>query len=369
MRASDRVDYMDAARSALMSLGVVLHSARVYAPGDPWLVADARTAPVFAWIADGIHLFRMPAFFFIAGFFAALTLERYGARRFLRQRLPRIVLPLATVALLVNAPQVHWLVAQGLLPEPGWRAWLDGQAWVLHLWFLFNLILYFALAAAAGPAAARLIRRGAADGLRGAATLIVAATAVCLLIVPLGVLDLLHERLLFFGPVYGLIRYFCLFLVGFAVFADPRLREAWFRHGWAAVPLAFAAAVAASRLPGAVGDLTEYLAVLWRDLAATWVVLLLFRALASGPSAAWRYMSEASYTIYLLHHPIVIALGVALLAVPLGAGPKFALVCGGAFALSLALHHFLVLKLPIARLLLNGRELPKPVPATPPAAA
>ena len=357
---SERIDYMDAARSVLMSLGVVLHSARPFAPGTPWLIRDPAVLPLFGWIVDFIHLFRMPAFFFISGFFCALTLERYGAGRFLRQRLPRLVLPLATVALLFNVPQMLWLIDLELLPSPGLRAWLDGEAWVLHLWFLLNLILYFTVAAAVGPRALDGVRGIAArlpraDGLPGALLLVAGALAVFLLVLPLAFAGLLYERAWIFGTWLGLVRFFCPFIIGFAAMSDMRLRDAWFRYGWITLVLALAARVAADRLPGDQGTFVDLLALHWGDLAATWVTLLLFRALVTGPSAFWRYMSDASYSLYLLHHPVILVLGVGLLTVPIGIGWKFALLCAGGLALPLAAHHFIVLRVPAARWLFSGR--------------
>lgn len=363
---TERIDYMDAARSVLMSLGVVLHSARIYVPNSPWLVAEPMTAPIFGLIVDAIHSFRMPAFFFISGFFCALTLERYGASRFLRQRLPRIILPLATIALLINIPQVCWLIAERQIEPPGWMGWIDGSAWVLHLWFLFNLALYFFIAAAIGPRALTAVRHGgdrlqrlgvAPDRAGGAVVLIAAATAFFLLIVPLALAGLLYERLLFFGPFSGLIRYACPFLIGFAAMSDPRFASAWSRYGWLIAPPAIALTWAAPQLAGPAGELANHVALLWRDLGFTWLTLLFFRWVASKPSATWRYMSDASYSIYLLHHPIVVFLGVALIAAPLAVGAKFALICVAAFAGSLALHHFIVLRVPVIRLLLNGKPM------------
>lgn len=363
---SERIDYLDAARSVLMSLGVVLHSARIYVPNSPWLVAEPVTAPIFGLIVDSIHAFRMPAFFFISGFFCAMTLERYGASRFLRQRLPRIILPLMTVAVVINIPQVNWLVAEGQIPAPSLRSWVNGGAWTLHLWFLFNLALYFMIAAAVGSRALRAIRLGsdwldrrgiAPEGVGGAAALVAGATALFLLIVPLALLGIMYERLFIFGPMFGLIRYSCTFLIGFAAMSDPRLASAWARFGWLVALPALALTWGAAYLPGPVGELAHHVALLMRDLAFTWLTLLFFRKVASTPSATWRYMSDASYSIYLLHHPIVIVLGVLLIGAPLAIGAKFGLICIASFTLSLAIHHFIVRRVPLVRLLLNGKPL------------
>ena len=110
---------------------------------------------VFVWFS---HLFRMSLFFLIAGFFANLLIERRGVRGFLRNRAIRIALPLVIFWPLITAAMfflIMWslgyiqelppilqllteLIAQGAdPPEP-----TTG-----HLWFLYNLTYFSAIAA------------------------------------------------------------------------------------------------------------------------------------------------------------------------------------------------------------------------------
>ena len=59
----------------MMMLGVVLHSGLNYAISDieAWNVKDPHsTSYFFDFLCDWIHLFRMPIFFWISGFFGAL---------------------------------------------------------------------------------------------------------------------------------------------------------------------------------------------------------------------------------------------------------------------------------------------------------
>jgi glucan biosynthesis protein C len=146
---------MDALRSILMLLGVVLHSARRttrrlagQGPGPP---------ATLDWLVSGIHLFRMPAFFVVAGYFAMYLLVRWPVREFLRDRMRRVLVPLLATLLTFNLVQV-WLV-MGSGATPGFLrgallpAWFAGR-WVSHLWFLVSLALYFALAATSGAVSA-----------------------------------------------------------------------------------------------------------------------------------------------------------------------------------------------------------------------
>src|SRR5688572_28704841 len=81
----------------MMLLGLVLHSAAsyTYTPlGAGWPVHDPPGSVIFSLLLVFIHLFRMPAFFLVAGFFAALLYYRDGPRAFARNRARRVALPL-----------------------------------------------------------------------------------------------------------------------------------------------------------------------------------------------------------------------------------------------------------------------------------
>src|SRR3546814_11438688 len=71
-------------------------------------------------------------------------------------------------------------------------------------------------------------------------------------------------------------------------------------------------------------------------------IFMLFRRWADRPSRTNRYLSDASYSIYLLHHLPVVVMASFLLPLALPAWCKFALVLVIASLFSLAAHHYLV---------------------------
>ena len=144
-----RIHFIDAMRSVLMVLGVVLHAAKVYTVSGRWELHDsAATNPLFDGIVALISSFRMPAFFVIAGFFAQMTLERHGRKYFLWHRLRRLAIPFLATALLLNSLQL-WLqyrlpvLAESSLPFPGSVAEIfTSGRWLQHLWFLVDLLIF-----------------------------------------------------------------------------------------------------------------------------------------------------------------------------------------------------------------------------------
>jgi fucose 4-O-acetylase-like acetyltransferase len=96
MQPADRLHALDAVRAYALLLGVVLHGAAAYLQGfsiPMWLDTPSEVgAPIMYYV---IHMFRMSAFFLIAGFFARVLVERRGVQGFVKDRGKRVALPLS----------------------------------------------------------------------------------------------------------------------------------------------------------------------------------------------------------------------------------------------------------------------------------
>jgi len=133
-------------RSILMILGVVLHSSNIFKTNKNWAIYSSNDTVVADYIVNIIHIFRMPSFFVVSGFFCVLTLSRYGARHFIFSRMKRILIPLTVTALTLNVIQAVFLTSTKFRSYTFMTYFMDG-GWVSHLWFLNNLIIYFFVAA------------------------------------------------------------------------------------------------------------------------------------------------------------------------------------------------------------------------------
>lgn len=366
-----RIHSLDGLRSGLMLLGVVLHSAYPYSDGARWLVRDPQRNSFFQALTQSIHLFRMPAFFLVAGYFAALLLRRSNAADFLGERLRRIGLPLLSTLFTLNLLQT-WLLqrrfaAHYWLPsgEEVRAAWSSGSI-VGHLWFLVYLLIFCSMAAAGAAS----IKRFAASrwptwlatnaGFVAMLGLAMACNVGAVVLNHLAPAVFNHEYLGLVDPS-ELLAYLPFFCVGMLLVSNEALLLRFSSPG-PYTPLAGLAALAAmtvsSDLHGIAGKSLHLLA----STLLVWVVIRMlfsaFRRIASGASPLFRYLSDASYSIYLTHHLIVVALASWLLTVHWGAWLKFGVVLSATVGLSLAIHHFLILRHPLLRFLFNGKPLP-----------
>jgi glucan biosynthesis protein C len=367
-----RLHDLDAMRSILMMLGVVLHGANPYRPGSTWLVRDDATAPLLTLVVDAIHLFRMPAFFVVAGYFAMHSLMRRSTEGFLRDRLGRTMIPFAAALLLLNLPQT-WILLDppsvGHLLSALREQWPAGRT-VGHLWFLVNLATYCLVAAACAAPLRRLATAQWPDrlaspwrvrGVLGVGVLFGLGVAVVDYFGP-GWLNVYLLGLMY--PIEWL-DYTPFFMAGLLLYGRGALLTRFAAPGFPdliSTVLALAAEWALrgheSALVGAMVIVLHWY-VVWNAVRACFWV---FRRFASNPSRTFRYLSDASYTIYLFHHLVVILLATALLSVPSPALVKFALVVGFTIVITLGIHHFAILKYPRLQWLFNGRPMPSSTP-------
>ncbi len=150
-RSSADVRYhgLDGLRAFAMSMGIVLHASIPYFSGDEgWSFfwpADPSQSGVLFSVFDFIHVWRMPVFFLLAGFFAHLVLSRRMTSRFTVGRLKRIALPLLIfapiMAILVPAVWIYGYTNE--LPNPLTLGF--GEDLLTHLWFLYYLLVLYAI--------------------------------------------------------------------------------------------------------------------------------------------------------------------------------------------------------------------------------
>jgi peptidoglycan/LPS O-acetylase OafA/YrhL len=91
----ERLHALDAVRAFALILGVFLHATMSFLPGQQlWVVADVERSQAMGGTFFLLHIFRMSLFFFVAGLFAHLSLQKRGTRGFVIDRLKRVGVPL-----------------------------------------------------------------------------------------------------------------------------------------------------------------------------------------------------------------------------------------------------------------------------------
>jgi glucan biosynthesis protein C len=334
-----------------------------------------------------IHVFRMALFFLIAGFFAHLLFHRRGLKSFVRDRTNRILWPMllgwALLAPLTLAPILlaAWIHPVTIVPEnppqPGFP--------LLHLWFLYYLIVFYGLVLLAREAIVRTIDRNGAlraladRAMRGlistdlAPLIFAVPTAICLYFTPDWVWTGVPTPDMGLIPqMPALIAFGTPFVVGWLLHRQTQLLAIFERRWIAHLVVALGATAAAWYIVGAPmgflarvpADAKVAYAIFYALAMWAWVFALIGIGLRffSAANPKVRYLADASYWMYLMHLPLVFALQLAMMRWSLHWSLKFPLMMAMTFGLLLLGYRYLVRDRWLGQVL-DGRRSPLPFKA------
>ena len=138
---TERFHGLDAVRGIAMLLGIVLHASLPYIEGLPkglW-PSDKNTSNIIPIIFEFIHIWRMPIFFIISGFFANLVITRKSLIIWWKNRFLRLVLP-AMIFFPIVSLTIPWIFKYGYTGNINFFFSNEGQPH--HLWFLYHLFIF-----------------------------------------------------------------------------------------------------------------------------------------------------------------------------------------------------------------------------------
>ncbi len=379
--STERLYALDNLRALMMWLGIVIHVSVVHMANNsplPW--QDDRTTPVADVLSAFIHTFRMPVFFILAGFFAAMLVQKRGVRDMVRHRLRRLALPFAifwppvfaasaVLALLFVHRMVRgtWGLDPSIVPRrPGIA---DGPT-TLHLWFLWMLLWFCVLAMPVLWLGRRL--PAVASGLtRGLAWLGGAPWGFALLALPLALVGAQYPQGVvvpsgsFLPPLMEWLHNGLFFVFGWALWRHQDALFALYMRRWAVFAVAglplflvtggLVEAQRAGQLPG--WNLPLWIALAYNGASWLWsfAFIGLFLRHLQRPHAVLGYLADSSYWVYLLHLPLTIGFGALMYGAPLPALAKMAINVAATTVVCLASYHLFV-RFTAVSSLLNGKR-------------
>jgi len=353
---TSRLFFIDHLRAALVILVVLHHVAMVYGGIPPFYYWEPPADNPLAGLALLVFvLFNqawfMGAFFLLAGYFTPGSFDRKGSGTFLKDRLLRLGLPLLIWIFILNP-----ISAIGFFLMP---ASLTGNttplSWQVYpyllglgpLWFIAMLLIF-----SFGYAAWRMLTKERTSSPMPESSVpgylrigifmlaLAAASYLVRIIIPIG------KEVLGFPTLAYLPQYLSFFVLG-AVAS----RHDWFRTlprpvGVVGFVIALLATVflfsigllsllraienAAQQLPPfGYGTWQSAVYALWDSIFAVGIclgLLPLFHRFFNGQGRFGRFLSQHSYTVYIIHIPIIVFLAYALREIELAALLKFGMV-------------------------------------------
>jgi peptidoglycan/LPS O-acetylase OafA/YrhL len=369
---ASRIFYIDNLKAFLAVIVVLQHAAQPYGPGGGWWIAPEPQSTVDL-IVLGFFMavtmsFYMGLFFMISAYFVPASIERKGPVRFMKDRLVKLGVPIPIFLL-------------GIFPVINYLLYYYGQQFIGnyldyinifspvprldlgHLWYL-ELLLVFS----AAYVAYRLVKKtktGIKRAFPGNAAIVVFTIVMALASFVVRIWAPVNYWVPFhlFEPAH-LAQYIMLFTAGIIAYREgwieaiPEATQMLWQNIVYLMLILFPFTVIITREQIFTGGFT--LASL---IGSTWeafmcvsmciTLLALFKNRFNSGGRIAKILANNSYSVYLVHVPIILLLQYLLIGVPADPLIKFAIVGTIGVPLSFAISHYGVRRLPYARYILG----------------
>ena len=380
---NERIYYMDNVRALAMLLGLFFHAAIAYGPllHDVWIISDRETSWVMDYSAWFTHLFRMPLFFIVAGFFANLLLQKRGTAGLLKNRLVRIVAPfivfwpilvismlllfVLAAEVIVDKPPIIQLIADSM-NDPNAESL---PPTTMHLWFLYQLMYFYIITAIINRFSMSFVSKYVDRIFSKAGYLfflpLLLVPSLFVTSVPLPSPEQFYPQLWSTG-FYGFF-----FLFGWVLFSrrtyldlitpywKPMLGAGIVLYTIFYLVLPTITIASASESAGTYDFSLIHITLVVIEAHASVFLSLAFLVLGKKyldiSHAAFRYIADASYWVYLIHIPVLFLIQIYPVDPVMSIWLKFLISSLGTLGIGLLSYALIVRYTPIGWLL-NGRE-------------
>ena len=328
---------------------LVYHSTRPF-DTEAWHLKNAELSRGLELFGYALTPWRLPLLFLISGAGTYFALRTRTASTYLRERVRRLLLPLAVGMALVIPPQVYvervspWMPNRlspidfegsylAFLPHAFTGAYPTGNLSWHHLWFFVYLFVYSVVALplvlAMRTERGRVVTARIAGFLTTRGRVFVLALPLCAIHVALQGRFPLTNALI--GDWWALTHYFALFVFGYVLLPDPRVTDAFVRHRH--VALAAALVLTAARLttiawlgPAPAYSLRYAVMLTLRGLVewcALVAVLGYARVFLQRPQRWLRWAGARVPPFYIWHQTLMVVIGVWIVRWNVGVAGKF----------------------------------------------
>lgn len=354
IQQSNRIHAFDALRAIMMLLGIVLHASESYNLGsnDLWPKDPRDTNLSMNYINSLIHVFRMPIFFVVAGFFGALLFYERSPKAMLENRIKRIVLPFVVFLMLL-----HPIILSAINFTTGsFGVTLTGISTeftvfpqvTYHLWFLYYLVLFSLIA----YTLARILEpfRGLRNTIGNVFEWLMARRLLFIFLLFLTTFLLLvwmwdtwiPTPLSFIPDIKTVLSFGLFYFFGWLLFVKRQLLESLMRHDKIYVLAGFLIFTGKFIWYEEIGDVlfgTMNALVVWLFVFG---IMGMFIRYANTDSKRMRYVSDSSYWIYLIHLPLTIFIPGLIMQWDITVFGKFLVVMLATSVICVTSYHILV---------------------------
>lgn len=371
----------------MMLLGLVLHSALTYNVtnhGNAWDLKDPETTHIATdFLVLLIHSFRMPTFFLIAGFFGAMLFYERKPSKMVANRISRIVLPFVVFLFILASILSFVFRYSGFVFDnisntmektlaPFSEIYFYIPKGTAHLWFLYYLIyltgfsVVVALLLKKVPKFTSKSTKVFSWIIQKPFVRVLFFSGITFIILSILETPMVASSTSLIPDTNTFVYYVFFYLIGWLLYKSKQHLRTIMRYDWFCTILGFLLVISQGIIIqysdlGVTPNSNSSLLIAFSALIV-WLLIFgitgLFIRYGSNHSKRMRYISDASYWVYLIHLPLTVILPVTVWKLPIGAISKFLLVLLGTTIICFVTYHYFVRNTFIGKFL-NGRKYPR----------
>ena len=363
----NRIYFFDAMRAILIFFIIIIHILQSFNPNASWLIYNNNDIKIAPYIIDFLMLFTLQSFFIMSGYLAAMSIKKRNIQHFFHSRIKRVLIPVIVTSLTFNSFQAY------LLNQLGWMnitlySYLSEGRWVPHLWFLIDLAIFFLLTYLSirfiNPILQKtlsifnkIFEKGGLYTILFLFSFIILAFIILFSILsPYIYNPIINVRSMFF--------YFPFFILGTLLFLNKTIFKQFIQVDiiktlLVTIPFGILSVYFETPNNNNIKKIFYYFFNSSSNIFASALCFALFYKFFNKKSKLFSFLAEASFSIYLFHHLIVIAISLLMIHFNIGGYLGFLILLISVILITLSLHHFVISKIKILAFLYNGKKLKK----------
>lgn len=344
------------------------HTARLFDTWDPFYVKNQQLSDGLShWLIPLGGALGMQLLFLLSGSATWLALRVRRPRRYLGERVLRLLVPFVFGLLVLVPPQTYLGLRSHTDYDESFLAYFprffefypddfegytQGGLTPAHLWFILFLFL-FALVSL--PLFLALRRPAGQRFTTALASVFTRGGVLPLLAMPFIVLERLLDR--YEDPLLMFIYFLAFFWVGYLLMTDRRFDNAIDQHKRAALLLGPVLWIVLRAIPEAAQPewLIDVLASVYNRGFFTWFTIIALlgygRKYLTRPNRFLGYFGEAAYPFYIIHQTVLVAIGFVVVQWQTGIAVKYLTVALATYAGTTLAYELFVRRLRISRFL------------------
>lgn len=335
-----------------MLLGIPFHASLIYREVE-WTISAPQSSETLQFLAGISNSFRMPAFFIVAGFFAYLTLTKTSPNSWLKSRTIKIGTPYIFATLTLIPLQIF--ISDG---AEGLKQF--GRHWIDYLWFLVNIIFYNTLLTIIykrreSPLVNEITTK-ITQITPSPTNVLLATICITTYIVAIAgsmkIISIIPNTDMLVWLLRNILNYAPFFCFGILLAARPILLQKFTRPN----PTCTIIAILSSLLYAATwmnNPIIKSIAFPICGFFASQCIFALAYKHFNYSNKLIQELSKGAFSIYLLHHPIIVIAGTAIITTTLPTAIQFFLITMAATITSFFIYK-ITWKNKTTRFLLNG---------------